>query len=221
MTADLSVLLEPGILLRIAIQVVLFVASAFFSGSETALFSLSRMDLRKLRRDRSPLAETVHALLDQPRRLIISVLCGNTLVNIAATANMTGILIAIYGVEAAAWISTFVMVPLLLLFGEATPKTIAVSDPIRVSTNIVARPMSVWVAFVSPMSRLVRRVSDRISVTSQIFDYHRNGFSQSRNISAPPRGVTCIFPAGWWQPCAQSLGLCRISPCMKRPLFLR
>lgn len=141
----------------------LFIASAFFSGSETALFSLTRLDLRRLRRERNPLAEKLHALLDQPRRLIISILCGNQVVNVAATANLTGILIVLYGAENAAWISTIVMVPLLLLVGEATPKTIAISDPVRISTGIVARPMHFWVNLIAPLTSIIRVVSDRIT----------------------------------------------------------
>ena len=163
--ADFSALLEVDMLLRIALQVALFAASAFFSGSETALFSLSRMDLRQLRRERSPHAGVLHALLDQPRRLIISILCGNMFINVAATANLTGILIAIYGTEKAAWISTFVMVPLLLLLGEATPKTVAVSDPVGISTKVVARPMNAWVSLIAPLTSLIRRVADRITTS--------------------------------------------------------
>ena len=74
---------EPDMIARMTLQVFLFGCSAFFSGSETALFSLSRLDLQKLRRERHPKSEALHALLDEPRRLIISVLCGNELVNIA------------------------------------------------------------------------------------------------------------------------------------------
>lgn len=162
-SGTLGVLLEPDMLLRIVLQIGLFAASAFFSGSETALFSLSRLDLRKLRRQRDPRATTLHELLDQPRRLIISILTGNMLINVAATANLTGILVALYGTEKAVWITTFVMVPLLLLLGEATPKTIAVSDPVKVSTRIIARPMSLWVAFVAPISSAVRAFSDRVT----------------------------------------------------------
>ncbi len=142
---------------------VLFIASAFFSGSETALFSLSRLDLRQLRRERNPFADKLHALLDQPRRLIISILCGNQVVNVAATANLTGILVALYGAESAAWISTVVMVPLLLLIGEATPKTIAISNPVRISTRVVARPMYFWVNLIAPLASVIRLVSDRIT----------------------------------------------------------
>lgn len=156
-------LLRPDMLIRIALQIVLFMGSSFFSGSESALFSLSRLDLQRLRSQHHPQSDTLHALLDQPRRLIISILCGNELVNIAAAANMTGILASLYGAEQAAWIATVVMVPLLLLFGEVTPKTIAVSDPVKVCTRIVASPLSVWVRTIAPVSRAVRAVADRVT----------------------------------------------------------
>jgi putative hemolysin len=160
---DSARLVEPDMITRLGIQVLLLCGSAFFSGSETALFSLSRLDLQKLRRERNRHTETLHALLDQPRRLIISILCGNELVNIAAAANMTGMLVALYGVERAGWISILVMVPLLLLFGEVTPKTIAVSNPVRVSTGMVATPMSMWVRLVAPLVWLIRGIADHIT----------------------------------------------------------
>ncbi|MDX1698760.1 MAG: CNNM domain-containing protein, partial [Thiohalobacterales bacterium] len=160
---DTARLSDPDMIVRLCLQALLLCASAFFSGSETALFSLSRLDLQKLRRERHRHTETLHALLDQPRRLIISVLCGNELVNIAAAANMTAILVSLYGVERAGLISVLVMVPLLLLFGEVTPKTISVSDPVRVSAGIVATPMSLWVRIVTPLVWLIRGTADRIT----------------------------------------------------------
>jgi hypothetical protein len=59
------------LVVRILIQCALFSMSAFFSGSETALFSLSRIDLQKLRNSRNPHSESIHAMLDEPRRLIV------------------------------------------------------------------------------------------------------------------------------------------------------
>lgn len=153
---------EPDMVARITFQVLLLFGSAFFSGSETALFSLSRLDLQKLRKDRNSHTEVLHELLDQPRRLIISILSGNELVNIAATANMTGILVTLYGDERAGLINLLVMVPLLLLFGEVTPKTIAVSNPVRFSSGI-ARPMSLWVRFVTPLRWMIRGVADHVT----------------------------------------------------------
>ena len=160
---DVSRLAQPDMIVRLIIQGLLLFGSAFFSGSETALFSLSRLDLQKLRRERQRHSETLHALLDQPRRLIISILCGNELVNIAAAANMTGILVSLYGVDRAGLISVLVMVPLLLLFGEVTPKTISVSNPVRISTGIVATPMSLWVRMVTPLVWMIRSVADRLT----------------------------------------------------------
>lgn len=160
---DPSLLADPEMLVRIALQVLLLAGSAFFSGSETALFSLSRLDLQKLNRDRHPQSATLHALLDHPRRLIISILCGNQIINIAAVANMTGLLVVLYGEERAAVIGILVMVLVLLLVGEITPKTIAVSNPVRVSAGLVAAPMNLWLRLISPIRWLIRIVSDRVT----------------------------------------------------------
>jgi CBS domain containing-hemolysin-like protein len=160
---DPAHLLEPDMLVRIGIQLMLLCGSAFFSGSETALFSLSPLDLQQLRQQRHPQSGTLHELLDEPRRLIVSVLCGNELVNIAAVANMTGIMVALYGEARAGWISVFVMLPLLLLVGEVTPKTIAAANPSRVSADFVARPMGIWVRLVAPLRWVIRAISERIT----------------------------------------------------------
>ena len=148
--------------LRILLQVLFLVSSAVFSGSETAMFSLSRIDLQKLRNTRNPRSEIIHAMLDEPRRLIISILCGNELVNIASAANMTAILMTLYGADAG-WINILVMVPLLLLVGEVTPKTIAVTFPIMFTTTISARILPRWIAIVTPLREAVRLVSDRVT----------------------------------------------------------
>lgn len=149
--------------LRITLQVMLLLSSAVFSGSETAMFSLSRIDLQKLRNTRNPHSEGIHAMLDEPRRLIISILCGNELVNIASSANMAAILLMLFGDGNAGWINILVMVPLLLLVGEVTPKTIAVSHPIAYSTAISARILPKWITIVTPLREAVRQVADRVT----------------------------------------------------------
>ncbi|MES9912575.1 MAG: hemolysin family protein [Candidatus Sedimenticola sp. 4PFRAG1] len=148
---------------RILFQVLLLSASAVFSGSETALFSLSRIDLQKLRHSRHKTSENIHAMLDEPRRLIISILCGNELVNIASAVNMTAILLLLYGEQDVGWINVLIMVPLLLLIGEVTPKTIAVSYPIKFSTRITARFLPRWMIFITPLREAVRVLADRIT----------------------------------------------------------
>lgn len=150
------------LILRVVLQVVFLVSSAVFSGSETALFSLSRIDLQKLRNTRDQHSESIHAMLDEPRRLIISILCGNELVNIASSANMTAILLMLFGQEAG-WINILVMVPLLLLVGEVTPKTIAVNHPVGFTKNISARILPKWIYVVTPLREAVRLVADRVT----------------------------------------------------------
>jgi len=153
----------PEIIARLVLQLFLFAGSAFFSSSETALFSLSQLDLQKLRREGHPRTNTLYKLLEQPRRLIISILCGNELINVAAAANMAVILVMLFGAGRAEWINVLVMVPLLLLIGEVTPKTIAVANPVRYSTAVVAAPLLVWVRLVTPLREAVRAVSDRVA----------------------------------------------------------
>ena len=149
--------------IRLGFQVILLSLSAVFSGSETALFSLSRIDLQKLRLSHDKNSESIHAMLDEPRRLIISILCGNELVNIASAVNMTGILLLLFGEQDVGWLNIVIMVPLLLLIGEVTPKTIAVSFPIKFSTRITARFLPRWMTFIAPLREAVRVVSDSIT----------------------------------------------------------
>ncbi len=151
------------LILRLILQVLLLTGSAIFSGSETALFSLTRIHLQNLRNTRDPASEGIHALLDEPRRLIISILCGNELVNIASAANMAAILITIFGEGDAGWINVLVMVPLLLLFGEVTPKTIAVTFPMGFAKNISARVLPRWIWLITPLREAVRLVADRVT----------------------------------------------------------
>ena len=63
---DTAQLATPEMVFRLILQVLLLLGSAFFSSSETALFSLSRLDLQRLRKVRIPQSESLHALLDQP-----------------------------------------------------------------------------------------------------------------------------------------------------------
>ncbi|MGD8514252.1 MAG: DUF21 domain-containing protein, partial [Granulosicoccaceae bacterium] len=163
LAVDPQRLLQADMLFRIGLQILLLCASAFFSGSETALFSLSRLDLQQMRRERNPRFDILQSLLERPRQLIISILCGNEIINVAAAANMTGILVALYGAETGGLLNIVIMVFLLLLFGEVTPKTIAVSDPVKVSTRIIAVPLNVWVRIIAPFRWVIRLLSDRFT----------------------------------------------------------
>ncbi|MBF0189974.1 MAG: HlyC/CorC family transporter [Magnetococcales bacterium] len=164
-----TTLSEPGLvqnlelLLRILLQIILLSASAFFSGSEAALFSLSRIDLERFRNTRHPMSERIHMLLDEPRRLIISLLCGNELVNIASSANMAALLLMFFSEADTQWINILVMVPMLLLVGEVTPKTYAVTFPHVFVCHLSARLLPGWIRLITPLRTAVRFVADRVT----------------------------------------------------------
>lgn len=113
-----------GMIYKIVAIIILLIFSAFFSGSETALFSLDPVALRKLRR-RGRSTKNVNFLLRNPIRLLATILMGNMLVNVTASSLAASIAIAIWGdkgVGISIWVMTFV----LLLFGEVSPKRYAV-----------------------------------------------------------------------------------------------
>ncbi|MBF0308222.1 MAG: HlyC/CorC family transporter [Magnetococcales bacterium] len=137
--------------------------SAFFSGSEVALFSLSRLDLSKLRSSRDPAAEPIHRMLKEPRSLIISILCGNESVNIASSANMAAFLLLFFSEEQTRWINLVIMVPVLLLVGEVTPKTVAITMPVLFASRVTAWIMPTWILIVTPVRKVVRVVADSVT----------------------------------------------------------
>ncbi len=112
--------------------IVLFLLSAFFSGSETALFSLSRIQLKKLENADNPSAKRVLKLLKKPRKLLITLLLGNTFVNMAISSIGTLLAIEYAGISGmsvslAVGIQVIITTVLVLLFGEIIPKLIAIS----------------------------------------------------------------------------------------------
>ncbi|MFZ1444964.1 MAG: hemolysin family protein, partial [Candidatus Dechloromonas phosphoritropha] len=163
MFMELPSWLDLELIVRLCVQVLLLTTSAFFSGSETALFSLTSFDLQRLQNSQHLRSKGIQDMLVEPRRLIISLLCGNELVNIASAANMASILLMFFTEDQTTWLNILVMVPMLLLFGEVTPKTIAVTYPMMVATRFSAPLLPRWIAFIAPLRKVVRAIADRIT----------------------------------------------------------
>jgi Mg2+/Co2+ transporter CorB len=110
----------------------LFIAlSAFFSSSETGLMTMNRYRLKHRAREGERGARLAQKLLERPDRLIGLILLGNVLVNTLAASTATIIGLRLGGDTGVA-IATFALTFLLLIFGEATPKTLAALYPERV-----------------------------------------------------------------------------------------
>ena len=144
--------------LQLALFVFLLGLSAFFSSSETALFSLSRSKLEQMRRDNHPRIGLIQKMLSRPRRLIVTILIGNEFVNVSASVISTVILIDVLGAENK-WLNLFIMVPLLLLVGEITPKTLAIHHNAAFS-SFQSYPRELFARMIKPLRWIIRRVSD-------------------------------------------------------------
>jgi len=144
---------EIGSLIAI---ILLLGLSGFFSGSETALTAASRAHMHRLAREGSKAAAHVERLIADRERMLGSILLGNNLVNILASALATSVFIKLVG-EAGVAYATLVMTALVLIFAEVLPKSYAISDANRMSL-VVAPILAVVVVLFAPVVELVRRI---------------------------------------------------------------
>ncbi len=136
----------------------LFILSAFFSGSETALFSLTRFQVRKLSATHPKQGKIVSRLLSRPRRTLTTILTGNMLVNVAASSMVSMLFIKKFketGVGPAIGLMTF----LLLIFGEITPKTYAVRHALKVSA-FAAWPLDILAMILYPLRQVLAGITN-------------------------------------------------------------
>ena len=142
---------STGILIQIVILVILLIGSGFFSASETALMSLSKIRIRHMKEAGVKGAKLVSDLIEEPNKLLSSILVGNNVVNIAATSISTSLFMGILGDKPGAVpLATAVMTVLVLIFGEITPKTIAANNSEKVAV-FVSKPINLVIFIVRPI----------------------------------------------------------------------
>ncbi|MGI9451496.1 MAG: hemolysin family protein [Geminicoccaceae bacterium] len=144
--------------LELSLFVILLGFSGFFSSSETALFSLSKRELDQMRRDDNPRIELIERLLSEPRRLIVTILIGNEFVNVAASVISAAIVIRLLGADSKL-INLLIMVPILLLVGEITPKTLAIRNNVAFAT-FQAVSIEFFAKLITPLRALIRWIAD-------------------------------------------------------------
>ncbi|MFB6124301.1 MAG: hemolysin family protein [Haloferacaceae archaeon] len=144
---------------------ILIALSAFFSSSEIAMFSLAKHRVDALVEDNVPAAKTVQELKANPHRLLITILVGNNIVNIAMSAIATGLFGIYLSRGQAVLAATFGITTLVLLFGESAPKSYAVENTETWALRI-ARPLKYSEFLLLPLvvvfdhlTRVVNRVT--------------------------------------------------------------
>ncbi len=136
----------------------LFVASAFFSATETALFSLSKMEKRRLTERHSRLVHWILHHLEHPRRTLITILIGNLLANTLSAAIVTLLALHYFGPKAVG-IFMLIYTLVLIVFCEILPKVIAVRRNEQLSLAF-AFPLQIFAVAIFPLRYLTRLLTD-------------------------------------------------------------
>lgn len=150
--------MDPAIIVFTFVFIVLLLLSAFFSGAETAFFSLNKSTLEKLAKSKKGAGRQVVVLLKEPKKLLISIVIGNTAVNVAI-ASIAAILASRLIQQQAEKVNEFLILLLnvfivtfaILFFSEIMPKITAVKDAKKWSQRL-AYPMTFFYYLFFPVT---------------------------------------------------------------------
>ncbi|HEX8900977.1 HlyC/CorC family transporter [Vitreimonas sp.] len=146
--------MTTSLIVAAIVIVALILLNAFFSAAETALTGASRARMATLEREGDKRAARVNKLNENRERMIGAVLLGANLVQVLASAISASIFSTIYG-DLAPVITAVVLTPLLLIFGEVGPKTLAITAADNIA-RAVALPVQWMVRFLAPIVSAVQ-----------------------------------------------------------------
>ncbi len=146
--------------------------SAFFSSTETAFFSLSPLRLKKLESEGDTRAGEILRVISDKQRLLVTILIGNTLANVAATAVATGWIVRMLphstfaeffgsGLRTGVFFATLCVASVILIFGEILPKMVAIYGAYGFS-RLVVKPLRFSMGLFFPISALVIGLTRKI-----------------------------------------------------------
>lgn len=153
------------------ILLIFFLILSFFcSGSETALFSLSSISMEDLRIKYPKRGELINLLLEDPQKLLITILITNTFANIMATLSATT-LFSKYFPQLNLWIIIILITIMLLIFGEATPKTLAINFSSQIS--LIIAPVFYFLSkLFFPFIFILKRISNALVELNSFLFFH-------------------------------------------------
>lgn len=149
---------------KIIILVIFLILSAFFSSSESALFSLSKMYRKKLENAKGISKRLIPKLLRNPQQLLITILLGNTIVNITFASISVVIALQIsenfnlISQSLAITIEILLVTGIILVFGEILPKTFAIQFAEKYST-IISVPIWTFKIVLFPIVKILEMIA--------------------------------------------------------------
>lgn len=184
---------------EIPLLILLVLLSAFFSGSEMALFSLSEARLKSLADQPGHIARQIKRALQlkkNPEKLLVTILIGNTLVNIGAAALATEVAVREFG-DSGVTVATIAMTLIILVAAEILPKSFAQRNAETIA-RLVGTPLTLISYMVTPisftlesMARFVNKITGGKGTMDQVSEEEIKAMvfmgSESGNVEADER----------------------------------
>lgn len=158
--------MDPGSSMQLIAIIIMVLLSAFFSSAETALTTVNRHRMRSLSEEGNRAATKVLRILENPSKMLSTILIGNNIVNISASALATTFTSEVFGSKFIG-IATGILTLCVLLFGEITPKTLATmySDRIAMVYIHIIAPL---MAILTPVIWFVDKLSNLIFIVIRV-----------------------------------------------------
>ncbi len=158
---------------QVGLICVLFLFSAFFSGIEAALFSLSQVALARIKRRNPRRADRISVLLRDPNAMINIIITGNTIVNVAFSVVWSSIFLNMFGKESLT-LAVLSGTLLLLLIGELVPKVIALANP-EAFAYVGVPFLELFSKFLYPLAKVFEKILSflfsRIGIKTNKMDF--------------------------------------------------
>jgi len=171
--------------IKLAIIFVLLLGSAFFSGSEVALFSLDRKNLEAISDKSGVIYRYLTNLINFPRRLLVTILVGNTLVNVAVSIVAVSLAIDIsnyfyISLDVILSVQIILITILILIFGELFPKVIASKNPFKFA-KFIAIPLNYCSILIYPVAESITEII-KLSSSRLSFDKSKSALTKEELI---------------------------------------
>ncbi|MCW8850726.1 MAG: hemolysin family protein [Melioribacteraceae bacterium] len=167
--------MEVGWFNRIFALIILLLFSALFSGSEVALFSLDEKKIDEVKSNSGIVGKYIAELLVYPKRLLVTILIGNTISNVAASIISVSLALEAaemysISVDIALLAQIIILTVLVILFAEVTPKVLANKHSVSFA-KVIAIPLF-WINFlINPVSKLL---ANAIKIATSKVKYDRS-----------------------------------------------
>ncbi|MDO4519506.1 MAG: hemolysin family protein [Eubacteriales bacterium] len=139
--------------IQLIILILMVLLSGFFSSAETAMTTISKIKVQTLVEEEIPKAKILSKVIEDPGKMLSTILIGNNIVNMTASALMTTLVIKLFG-NIYVGVGTGVLTLMVLLFGEITPKTLATIHAEKIALSY-AVPIYCLMVILTPVISIV------------------------------------------------------------------